>query len=94
MVIKSLSDIEIPMIGIYQYITSNPNGLKDDKVISIDGITGEKLTYGEFKRNSKRFAAGLINKAGFERGNVLAIVSLNKVNVCVDVQYITGRKII
>ena len=72
-------DIEISTIGIYQYITSNPIGIKDDKVILTDGITGEKLTYGELKRNSKRLAAGLIDKTGFERGNVLAIVAPNKV---------------
>jgi len=73
-------DIEsFAMIGIYQYITSNPSRMKDDKVILTDGITDEKLTYGELKRISKRLAAGLIDKAGFERGNVLAIVSPNKV---------------
>ena len=81
MIIKSPdSNIEIPETGLCQYILSNQSG-KDDEVIFTDGITDEKLTYGDLKRNFKRFAAGLIDKAGFERGNVLAIVSTNKVLV-------------
>jgi 4-coumarate--CoA ligase len=79
MVIKSSVEIEIPVKGIYQFITSNPSRIDDDKVIFIDGETGEKLTYGELKSKSKKFAAGLIEKANFKRGNVLAIFSHNKV---------------
>ncbi|RIA90938.1 AMP-dependent synthetase/ligase [Glomus cerebriforme] len=45
-----------------------------------DGTTDKKLAYGEFKNNSKKLAAGLINKAGFRRGNVLAIFSPNQVD--------------
>ena len=71
--------IEISTIGIYQSIMNNSNGINDDKIILTDGITGETLAYGELKRNSKRLAAGLIDKAGFKRGNVIAIVSPNKV---------------
>ena len=71
--------IEIPEIGIYRFITSNPNGINDEKAIFIDGTTGKKLTYGEFKTNTKKFAAGLINKVGFKRGDVLAIFSPNHV---------------
>lgn len=80
MIFKSLlPDIEIPAMGIYQYVTSNPNGISDDKVIFTDGITDKKLTYGELKSNSKKLAAGLIDKAGFKRGDVLAIISPNQV---------------
>jgi len=66
-------------MGVYQYITSNPSGINDDKVIFTDGTTDKKLTYGEFKSNSKKLAAGLINKVGFKRGNILAIISPNQV---------------
>ncbi|GBC08858.1 hypothetical protein RclHR1_08430007 [Rhizophagus clarus] len=76
-------NIEIPTMGIYQYVTSNPNGIKDDKVIFTDSTTDKKLSYGEFKSNSKRLAAGLIDKAGLERGNVLAIISPNQVDYAV-----------
>jgi hypothetical protein len=80
MIFKSaLPDIEIPLVGVYQFVTRNPNGIKDDKVVFTDGTTDEKLTYGELKSNSKKFAAGLIDKAGFKRGDVLAVFSPNQV---------------
>ena len=72
-------DIEIPKIGLYQYITSNPYGIDDDKVIFIDGITNKKLTFGQFKSNSKKLAAGLIDKVGFKYGDTLAVCSPNHV---------------
>ncbi|CAI2174849.1 6743_t:CDS:2 [Funneliformis geosporum] len=81
MIFKSLyPNIEIPFQGIYQYITSNPNGIKDDKTIFIDGITGRKLTYGALKSYSKKFAAGLIDKADFKCGDVLAMYSPNQID--------------
>jgi 4-coumarate--CoA ligase len=80
MIFKSpLPDIEIPAMGIYQYIASNPSGINDNKVIFIDGTTDKKLTYGEIKSNSKKLATGLVDKAGFKRGDVLAIISPNQV---------------
>ncbi|CAI2172460.1 4267_t:CDS:2, partial [Funneliformis geosporum] len=59
-------NIEISKIGDYQYITSNPSGIDDDKHIFIDITTDKKLSFGEFKRDTKRFAAGLVNKVGFK----------------------------
>ncbi len=80
MIFKSpYPDIEIPVKGVYQYVTSNPYGISDDKVIFTDGTTDKKLTFGTLKSNSKKFAAGLIDKAGFKRGDVLAIFSPNQV---------------
>ncbi|RIA89003.1 hypothetical protein C1645_738947 [Glomus cerebriforme] len=73
-------NIEFPEIGIYQYITSNPYGIDDDKAIFIDGTTDKKLTFGQLKSNSKKLAAGLINKVGFKRGDVLAIISPNHID--------------
>ncbi|CAG8613767.1 5422_t:CDS:10 [Funneliformis caledonium] len=78
MIFKSrFPDIEIPKIGVYQYATSNPSGIDDDKHIFIDAMTNKKLSFGEFKRDTKRLAAGLVNKVGFKRGDVLAIFSTN-----------------
>ncbi|CAG8720805.1 22419_t:CDS:2, partial [Racocetra persica] len=62
-------EIKIPQTGIYQYMTSNPQQIPDDKVIFVDGITGKSCTYGEFKYDSKRFAAGLQDKLGFQNGD-------------------------
>ncbi|GBC09291.1 hypothetical protein RclHR1_08740011 [Rhizophagus clarus] len=73
-------DVDLKKIGIYQFITSNPYGIDDDKAIFIDGITDKKLTFGQLKANSKKLAFGLINKIGFKRGNVLAIYSPNHID--------------
>jgi 4-coumarate--CoA ligase len=82
MIFKSnFPDIDIKKIGVYQFITSNPYGINDDKVIFIDGITDKKLTFGQLKTNSKKLAFGLVNKVGFRRGNVLAIYSPNHVSI-------------
>ncbi|CAG8504098.1 7573_t:CDS:10 [Dentiscutata erythropus] len=81
MIFKSkYPDIKIPEVGVYQYVTSNPKKISDDKVIFIDGITGKCCTFGEFKHESKKFAAGLQEKLGFKRGDVLAIFSPNLVD--------------
>ncbi|KAF0536459.1 acetyl-CoA synthetase-like protein [Gigaspora margarita] len=81
MIFKSkYPDIKIPQVGIYQYVTSNPNKIPDEKVIFMDGVTGISYTFGEFKHETKRFAAGLQDKLEFKRGDVLAILSPNHVD--------------
>ncbi|RIA89004.1 hypothetical protein C1645_799648 [Glomus cerebriforme] len=77
---SSFPDIEIPKIGVYQFITSNPYKINDDKAIFIDGTTDKKLTFGQLKSNSKKLAAGLKNKVGFKRGDVLAMFSPNHID--------------
>ncbi|POG59609.1 hypothetical protein GLOIN_2v1720803 [Rhizophagus irregularis DAOM 181602=DAOM 197198] len=77
---SKFSDVDIKKIGVYQFITSNPYGIDDDKAIFIDGNTDKKLTFGQLKTNSKKFAFGLINKIGFKRGDVLAIYSPNHID--------------
>ncbi|CAG8523103.1 14920_t:CDS:2 [Racocetra fulgida] len=68
-------NIEIPEEGVYQFITSNPEGISDDNVCYIDGITNEYYTFGKIKSESKKFAAGLLDKVGFKRGKVTLISS-------------------
>ncbi|CAG8813598.1 7103_t:CDS:2, partial [Racocetra fulgida] len=58
--------IKIPQVGIYQYVTSNPNKISDDKIIYVEWITGKSYTFGEFKHESRKFAAGLQDKLGFQ----------------------------
>ncbi|CAG8587619.1 13669_t:CDS:10, partial [Acaulospora colombiana] len=74
------SDVEIPDIGIYHFVTSNPNNIPDSKVVFVDATTHRKITFGEFKRDSKRFAAGLQDQLEFKRGDVLCIYSPNQVD--------------
>ncbi|KAF0445973.1 acetyl-CoA synthetase-like protein [Gigaspora margarita] len=73
-------DINVPQVGIYQYVTSNPKNIYDDKVAYIDRITGKSCTYSEFKHESKKFATGLQVKLGFKREEVLSICSPNQVD--------------
>ncbi|CAG8779672.1 21591_t:CDS:10, partial [Dentiscutata erythropus] len=81
MIFKSkYPDFEIPKIGIYQYVTANPNNISDNKPIFVDGITDEKATFGELKRNSRRFAAGLQDKIGFKHHDILGIISPNHID--------------
>ncbi|RIB14127.1 hypothetical protein C2G38_2096732 [Gigaspora rosea] len=81
MIFKSkFPDIEIPQVGIYQYVTSNPKKIPDDKVTYVDGITGRSYTFGEFIHETKKFAAGLQDKLGFKCGDVLTIFSPNQVD--------------
>ncbi|KAF0434154.1 acetyl-CoA synthetase-like protein [Gigaspora margarita] len=77
---SSYPDVEIPKIGIYQYATSNKNKISDNKVIFTDGMTDEKITFGELKRDSRRFAAGLQDKLGFKHHDVLGIFSPNHID--------------
>ncbi|RIB04156.1 hypothetical protein C2G38_2008510 [Gigaspora rosea] len=81
MIFKSkFPDIKIPQVGIYQYVTSNPKKIPDDKVTFVDGITGRSYTFGEIVHESKKFAAGLQDKLGFKCGDVLTIFSPNQVD--------------
>ncbi|CAG8645289.1 26322_t:CDS:10 [Dentiscutata erythropus] len=81
MIFKSkYPDIKLPQVGIYQYVTSNPNKVPDDKVIYMDGISGKNYTFGEVKHESKKLAAGLQDRLGFKRGDTLAIFSYNQID--------------
>jgi len=81
-------DIEIPSASVYQYVTRNLNGIDDNKPVFIDAVTGAALTFGAFKRDSRRVAAGLQDKFGLKKGDVVAIFSPNQV------KYIQHRRII
>lgn len=77
---SKIPDIEIPTVGIYQFIFPDEKNVSVDKNVFIDGITDKKLTIIELKSNSKKFAAGLQDKINFKRGDVLSIFSPNQVN--------------
>jgi acyl-coenzyme A synthetase/AMP-(fatty) acid ligase len=76
---SALPDITIPSVGFYQYATQNVNGIDDDKPLFIDARTGNKLTFGALKRDSKRLAAGLQDQHGLKKGDIVLILSPNQV---------------
>ncbi|CAJ0751326.1 23137_t:CDS:2 [Entrophospora sp. SA101] len=76
---SKLPDLKIPYVDVYHHVTSNPNSIPDTKPIFIDGLTNEKITFGEFKSYTRKVASGL-KSIGFKPGEVLAIVSLNHIH--------------
>ncbi|GBC04838.1 hypothetical protein RclHR1_00590024 [Rhizophagus clarus] len=75
MIFKS-TNIDIPVKGVYQDLLNEAN----DNATFIDSTTGESLTLDKLRSDSKKLAAGLIDKLGFKRGDVLAIFSPNKID--------------
>ncbi|KAF9350442.1 putative fatty-acid--CoA ligase FadD10 [Mortierella sp. AD094] len=74
-----LPDQPIPQINAYTFATSNPNNTKDSHPLLIDALTKRVITYGEWKRDTRRWATGL-QSIGFGRGDVLALFSFNQVD--------------
>jgi acyl-CoA synthetase (AMP-forming)/AMP-acid ligase II len=75
MIFKSTTIVDIPVKGVYQALIDDAN----INATFIDGTTDERLTHEKLRSDSKKLAAGLIDKAGFKRGDVLAIFSPNQV---------------
>ncbi|KAG0245816.1 hypothetical protein B0O80DRAFT_446073 [Mortierella sp. GBAus27b] len=74
-----LPDRPVPYMNVYSFATSNPNKTPDSLNIIIDGHDGRKITFGEWKRDSRRWATGL-QSIGFKRGDVLALFSPNEID--------------
>ena len=68
-----------PVVYIYHYFESNPCGVPPGKTVFVDPITEKSITFGEFQRETKHFAAGLQDTFGFQPREVLAILSCNQV---------------
>ncbi|KAG0050440.1 putative fatty-acid--CoA ligase FadD10 [Gryganskiella cystojenkinii] len=69
----------IPQINAYSYAISNPNNTKDSHPVLVDALTKRTITFGEWKRDTRRWATGL-ESIGFKRGDVLALFSFNQVD--------------
>ncbi|KAG0199453.1 putative fatty-acid--CoA ligase FadD10 [Mortierella sp. GBA30] len=72
-------DQVIPQINAYSFAISNPNNTKDSYPILVDALTKRVITFGEWKRDTRRWATGL-QSIGFKRGDVLALFSFNQVD--------------
>ncbi|KAF9295289.1 hypothetical protein BGZ74_010894 [Mortierella antarctica] len=71
--------MEVPHMNVYTFVTSNPNKTPDSFPLVTDALTRCSITYGEWKRDTRRWAAGL-QSLGFKRGDVLALFSFNQVD--------------
>ena len=70
-----LPDLDLPDVSVTEYVLRMVDA-DPDKLALIDGMTGRTVTQGQF-RDAIRAVAGGLRAAGFEAGDVLAIVSPN-----------------
>ncbi|KAF9581771.1 hypothetical protein BGW38_001098 [Lunasporangiospora selenospora] len=77
-----VADQPIPQINAYSFAISNPNNTKDNAPILVDALTKRTITFGQWKRDTRRWASGL-ESVGFKRGDVCAIFSFNQVDYSV-----------
>jgi acyl-CoA synthetase (AMP-forming)/AMP-acid ligase II len=68
-------DIQLPTKDIYSFITENFASY-GSRIGLIDGISGREYSYNEIAETVLRFSSGL-QRLGFAKGDVLAIVSPN-----------------
>ncbi|CAG8677106.1 23571_t:CDS:10, partial [Dentiscutata erythropus] len=66
------SDIKTSQDGVFHYVTGSK--IPDNKIIYLDGTTNKGYTFGQFKSESKKFAAGLQDKVGFKHGGKVTLV--------------------
>ncbi|KAF9087533.1 hypothetical protein BGX23_008057 [Mortierella sp. AD031] len=78
-----LPDQPVPYMNAYSFAISNPNNTPDAYPILIDGITKQTITFGQWKRDIRRFATALQRNLGFKRGDVLALFSFNQIDYSV-----------
>src|SRR5690349_1512777 len=74
-----VADQVIPQINSFSFAISNPNNTKDSHPILTDALSKRVITYGEWKRDARRWATGL-QSIGFKRGDVVALFSFNQVD--------------
>ena len=71
--------VEEPQMGTMEFLFKNHFDIPDKRPLFIDFLTGEKLTYGDFKDQILQFAAGLQDKHNFTKGDVMLIYAPNDV---------------
>ncbi|KAG0296912.1 hypothetical protein BGZ98_000776, partial [Dissophora globulifera] len=76
---STFPDQVIPQINAYSFAISNPNKTPDSKVILVDATSKREITFGQWKRDTRRWATGLHN-LGVKRGDVVALFSFNQVD--------------
>lgn len=70
----------VPKTNAYTFVISNPNKTPETHPVLIDALTKRVITFGEWKRDTRRLATGLQRQLGFKQGDVLALFSCNQVD--------------
>ncbi|KAF2232393.1 acetyl-CoA synthetase-like protein [Viridothelium virens] len=71
-------DLQFVQSDLLAYIFSNPHNIPSDKVVYIDALSKEKITFGEVVRRTQCLAAGL-RAVGVNDSDVVVIYSPNTV---------------
>lgn len=72
--------IDIPTVGVAELLFENRHKIPDSKPILLDAHSDRRITYGQLKHKVLQFAAGLQDKCGFQKGDVLAVFAPNSVS--------------
>jgi acyl-CoA synthetase (AMP-forming)/AMP-acid ligase II len=77
---SSYPPIDIPTVGVAELLFENRHKIPDTKPILLDAHSDRHITFGQLKRKVLQFAAGLQDKCGFQKGNVLTVFAPNTVS--------------
>ncbi|KAL0088079.1 hypothetical protein J3Q64DRAFT_1846281 [Phycomyces blakesleeanus] len=75
--------VDVPNVDICSFVFGpNPYNTvyPHDRVLSVDGNTGQSMTYAQIKDVSSRLGAGWIENAGLKQGDVVAVFAPNQYN--------------
>ncbi|KAG0266307.1 hypothetical protein BG011_002715 [Mortierella polycephala] len=72
-------DRAVPYMNAYSFAASNPNNTSDSYPVLVDALTKKAITFGDWKRDTRRWATGL-QSIGFGPNDVLALFSFNQVD--------------
>jgi 4-coumarate--CoA ligase len=73
--------IDIPNLDLYTFLFTENEFSKHaspDKKVLVDATTGDSLTYGQLRDQSSRLGHGWTARAGFQKGDVVAVFAPNQ----------------
>jgi acyl-CoA synthetase (AMP-forming)/AMP-acid ligase II len=71
---------DIPTVGVAELLFENRHQIPDTKPILLDAHSDRHITFGQLKHKVLQFAAGLQDKCGFQKGDVLTVFAPNMVS--------------
>lgn len=77
---STFAPLDLPECNLIEFLFQNKYNTPENRPILIDSVSGAFLTYGQLKDSILRFAAGLQDRCGFERNDVLVLYAPNQVD--------------
>ncbi|EEU37978.1 uncharacterized protein NECHADRAFT_47971 [Fusarium vanettenii 77-13-4] len=76
------SDLDLPLVDIFSFLFKRKDcKFPDNHPIFRDGLTNETYTFGHVKQLAEQFGKGLRSRHDWKKGDVLAISSLNDIDM-------------